>query len=185
MHGNAEQTVHQFLIGAIVGYIFYETGNLWLGVIVHFFNNFISVTASFFLSIMGTSSETAATTTTLTMFDLVSSVIYAVIFAYLGYYLIRLIMAKMLFENEKLNGKNEDMSQNAQLQTITIDGEESVVEMTIDGDPQVQENGETNNQNVKSDEKPKMSVGEIAMFCIAGLYMAFDWISSLLIGFGV
>ena len=187
MHGNAEQTVHQFLIGAIVGFIFYETGNLWLGVIVHFFNNFISVTASFLLSIMGNGSSSAATTTSLTMFDLVYSIIYAVIFAYIGYYLIRLIIAKMFVENEKLNGKVNENTQNAQLQTITIDGEESVVEMTIDGEPQtgVQEGGETNSENVKSEDKQKMSVGEIIMFTIAGLFMAFDWISSLLIGFGV
>ena len=41
MHGNIEQTVHQFIIGLVVGFIFFKTGNLWLSVMVHFFNNFI------------------------------------------------------------------------------------------------------------------------------------------------
>ena len=31
MHGNPEQTVHQFIIGLVVGYIFLKTGNIWLG----------------------------------------------------------------------------------------------------------------------------------------------------------
>ena len=51
MHGNAEQTVHQFIIGLIIGFLFYKTGNFWIGVIIHFFNNFISISITYLITL--------------------------------------------------------------------------------------------------------------------------------------
>ncbi len=39
-HGNAGQTVYQFLLGVVLGYIVVITGNLLCAIIVHFTNNF-------------------------------------------------------------------------------------------------------------------------------------------------
>ncbi|MDR3263498.1 MAG: CPBP family intramembrane metalloprotease [Clostridiales bacterium] len=42
-HGNPQQTVHQFFLGLIFGYLAVTTGSIIFGVILHFFNNLIAV----------------------------------------------------------------------------------------------------------------------------------------------
>ncbi|MEG1791875.1 MAG: type II CAAX endopeptidase family protein [Clostridia bacterium] len=43
MHGNAIQTVHQFLLGMVLAYIVIASKSLWAGIILHFLNNFLSI----------------------------------------------------------------------------------------------------------------------------------------------
>lgn len=40
MHGNPIQTVHQFLLGAVLAYVVLVSKSLWAGIFLHFFNNF-------------------------------------------------------------------------------------------------------------------------------------------------
>ncbi len=49
MHGNPLQTVHQFGLGVVLAITLYLTGSIWAAVVVHFFNNFISVTLTAYL----------------------------------------------------------------------------------------------------------------------------------------
>lgn len=49
MHANPAQTVHQFGIGIVLALVLVLTGSLWASVLVHFFNNFISLTLTAFL----------------------------------------------------------------------------------------------------------------------------------------
>lgn len=42
MHGNAVQAIFAFMVGIIIGYAVVVTGSLWTGIIIHFFNNFVS-----------------------------------------------------------------------------------------------------------------------------------------------
>ena len=49
MHVNPAQTVHQFGIGIVLALVLVLTGSLWTSVLVHFFNNFISLTLTSFL----------------------------------------------------------------------------------------------------------------------------------------
>lgn len=44
MHANPVQTVHQFGLGIVLALVVALSGSLWAGVVVHFFNNFISIT---------------------------------------------------------------------------------------------------------------------------------------------
>ena len=182
MHGNAEQTVHQFIIGVIVGYIFYKSGNLWLGVIIHFFNNFLSVTASYILSLSASSETVVATETTVTAGQFIVGVISTIAFAYFAYVLSKLLISKLLDENEKVNGK---LQENTNLQVVKIDGEESVVEVAINGEVAQQVDIADGEMASEKPEKEPLSVGCILMFAISGLYLAFEWIAALLIGFGV
>ncbi len=178
MHGNAEQTVHQFIIGVLIGYIFWKTGNLWLGVIIHFFNNFIAVTSSFIMS-FASETETVAETTTLSGVSLLIEIVTTIAFAYFGWVLLKMLFEKLFAENEKLNGKAQD---NVMSQVILVDGKESEVEVAIDGENQPTEVVETTEEQPK---KEQFSVGTIAMFSIAGIYLALEWLAALLIGFGV
>lgn len=43
MHGSALQTVHQFGLGIMLACVFLITGSFWAPVLLHFFNNFISI----------------------------------------------------------------------------------------------------------------------------------------------
>ena len=108
MHGSPDQTVHQFIIGLIIGYLFIKSGNLWLGVIVHFFNNFIAITEVYVLQSMINSLseevEIVVTTNTITVGSLIFDLIYALIMAAIGYKLIKYAMSKILAEDKKING---------------------------------------------------------------------------------
>lgn len=46
-HGSAEQTVHQLLASIVICLVVLYGGSVWFGVIVHFFNNLISLVMSF------------------------------------------------------------------------------------------------------------------------------------------
>lgn len=47
MHGNFEQIPFAFLVGLVLGLIRIKTGSLWVCVLVHAFNNFVSVVFDF------------------------------------------------------------------------------------------------------------------------------------------
>lgn len=49
MHANPVQTVHQFGLGVVLAIVVALSGSVWAGVIIHFFNNFISVTLTAYL----------------------------------------------------------------------------------------------------------------------------------------
>mgnify|MGYP001026161143 CR=1 FL=1 len=49
MHSNPVQTVHQFGLGVTMAITLILTGSLWMTVLVHFFNNFISITLSLYI----------------------------------------------------------------------------------------------------------------------------------------
>lgn len=57
MHGNPIQTVHQFLLGMVLAYVVLVSRSLWAAVLLHFFNNFLSLTldypVSWFLKVTG------------------------------------------------------------------------------------------------------------------------------------
>lgn len=45
-HMNPAQTVHQFVLGALLALLFLRSGSLWTTVIVHFFNNIVVIALS-------------------------------------------------------------------------------------------------------------------------------------------
>ncbi len=49
----------RFFLGIVLGYIFYYTGNLWLSITAHFFNNALAVTTIFLFARQGKSIEEA------------------------------------------------------------------------------------------------------------------------------
>lgn len=187
MHGNAEQTVHQFIIGLIIGFLFYKTGNFWIGVIIHFFNNFISISITYLITLIQSNSDIAQTATEvmqeITVSQVIIDLIFALIFAYCGYHIIMRLFNMILKEDESLN---KVPTQNLSEQTISVDGEEQKVEMTVNGEA-VSESSQTENNESKTEpEKPEqLSKGTIVMFAISGIYLMFEWLASLLLGLGV
>ena len=173
MHGNAEQTVHQFIVGIIIGYAFYKTNNLWIGVFIHVFNNFIPVTQAYLLSLgaeTGAVAETAAVE--IGIGTILIDLIIALVMAWVGYYILKMILGKIFQENEILNGKKET---NDNLTSIKVDGDDTPVEMSIEGSVVSKETTKC--------EKPKISAGTIVLFALAGLYLVGTWAVYTVFGF--
>lgn len=53
MHGNLQQLIYPFILGAIMGWIVLRTGSLVSSIIVHFVNNFLVVTFAFIENMTG------------------------------------------------------------------------------------------------------------------------------------
>lgn len=53
IHGSYLGFLSRFALGFILGWIYYRTGNIWLNIIAHFFNNAFAVTALYFSSRAG------------------------------------------------------------------------------------------------------------------------------------
>lgn len=194
MHGNAEQTVHQFIIGLVVGYIFLKTGNLWLSILVHFFNNFISVTEYYILNLIiqnsnigSTSGEIIVTTSTINPWlQLVIDLVVALIFAGIAFLLVKSLTRSLIKENERVNGEKPAQSETP----ILVDGEQTQTVMMVDGKVVEEQTADENlaedksNQSSNEEKKP-LSAPVIVLFSLSFAYLTFDWILSLLQGFGV
>lgn len=135
MHGSPDQTIHQFIVGLILGYLFISSGNIWLGVIVHFFNNFISITDVYILTALSTGEDSDATVVETNGFMIVIGVIIAILLAVGGYYIIKKLLDEILNEDARVNGSvqnsvplqiadsngqaNPDLNQNTVLENKT------------------------------------------------------------------
>lgn len=190
MHGTPEQTIHQFIIGVIIGLIFFKTGNLWLGVIIHFFNNFISVTMSYLMTVavnsgiinIVDSGETVPVTVGSILFSLVITIVLAVI----GYLIVKKLIKMLISEDEKVNAKNEALTGTET--TINVDGTEVLTTISVDGENMRNEDEILHgaSEENKHDKKTKaLPVSAIVMFALSGAYLLYDWICALLIGLGV
>lgn len=189
MHGGPDQTVHQFLIGVIVGYMFFETGNVWLGVIVHFFNNFISITELYFYNLLNSPAETTeevvetvSKSEALSQFAITLSI--AIIMAIIGYFLVKFLMKKMIEEDKKINGNAPSDLTQSQVGVVAVDGKEVETVLTVS---QSQENAAAENNAAakiadENDKKP-MSAGEKLLFAVPIVWMIFEWFLSLVQGF--
>lgn len=176
MHGNAEQTIHQFIVGVIVGYVFYKTNNLWLGVLIHAFNNFVPITQAYLLSFVETSEVVTETTASVSvgLGTILIDLIIAIFVAWAGLYFLKMVLNRIIKEDEKLN-KTEKTDDN--LVSIKVDGNEEQIEMSIDGAPA------GNVDTKQSQEKPVITSGTILLFVLSGLYLVGTWIINTLAGF--
>lgn len=182
MHGNPEQTVHQFIIGVIIGYIFYKTNNLWLGVIIHVFNNAIAVTLSYILEILpvtetaaDVAADAAASTAEIGLGTILINLIIAILVASAGVYFLNILLKKLFKENETVNGESKENQTEDNLVSIKVDGSEETIEVKVDG--------ENLNKDGKID-KPVVSGLTIGLFIMAGLYFVYEWLFYLLKGLG-
>jgi len=190
MHGGPEQTVHQFIVGVVVGFIFFETGNLWLGVLVHFFNNFISVTELYVLSMLTKETEDAfeqagdvgALTASEAWIGFMINLFIALVMAAIGYFIVKTLIKKLCEEDKKLNG--EQIALNSQTQTVLIDGQEIETGVSIsNSDEQTEQNAQTSTVNEKTEEdKQPMDLKTKILFAIPIAWMILSWMIALING---
>ena len=193
MHGGPDQTVHQFIIGIIVGLLFFETGNVWLGVIVHFFNNFISVTELYVFNMMFKSAEETVEESTEIAEAISSTEVWsqfalnltiALVFAAVGFMIVRFLMKKMIQEDKKINScvLNENKADSA----VLVDGVEIKTTMTVSDNQYAIEEDELLKKPIKTDEKSEdnepMTLTTKFLFAIPIAWIILTWILTFLSG---
>lgn len=168
MHGGPDQTIHQFILGIIYGYIFIETGTLWSTIIMHFFNNFYAITVLYILGGSGVGSETTETIPTWPELGL--SLVIGLVIAAIGGYLIYLIIKAIRKSKQSKKSVSLDL----------LEGE-----MTEDKINQLKElikedNKEENEEKKKVEPENKKRIA--ILFAISTIYLITIWILTLLDG---
>jgi len=104
MHTSMEQLPYTFILGVVIGYVVFETRNIWLGIIIHACNNSFVVIMLYLQQQMGTT-----VTDTSIWVDLGFTVIYTVVGVGVVMLLVYL-MKKLSGSNNKteISGKIED-----------------------------------------------------------------------------
>jgi len=179
MHGSPDQTIHQMVVGVITGYLFFKSGNLWIGIIIHFFNNFIAVTQAFALSIAGI--EATSEPYSFDLLNYLISILVAVAFAVAGYFVVKKLLQLMLKENALLNKEAVESTD-----TIKVDGEEVETQIIVDGGENAASSdiAEAAENNTFGEKKP-ISTITVVLFSLSACYLAFEWIGALLQGLGI
>ena len=181
MHGGPEQTIHQFILGVIFGYIFVYTGNLWVTILIHFFNNAIAVTVMYIetISLSGVTSgdiQGEATEVALTPLTTIATLVIGIIMAVVACLLIKVIVEQI---NKQLNKIENQNSNNGDV----LIAQQEITENTE------QDNADNSSNNlvpvVEADKKQSVwkKVLMWAMFILPTLYMIFNWALELLAGF--
>ena len=167
----------------MIGYIFIESGNLWLGVIVHFFNNFISITELFLLSLVPqNSSQVPGEIQIDPWLSLLISFIIGLALAYVGYRLVKILAAKMSDESKKINLQPEEQAAGSEV-LIKVDGKETQTSASVSEVNKEKSEDDELSDELGTKEKPSLPTASVVMFVLSGLYLAYEWIMALIEGF--
>lgn len=163
MHGGPEQTIHQFILGVIFGYIFIYTENLWITILIHFFNNAIAVTAmyaSYLINGPETASEEIVQLPLASwIMNIMFSLIMAVGAAVLIYFLVKAIKNQLTKISNNKTNEIDGQAENEDVELATANGNTKVKES----------NGAIS----------------IILFIVGISYLVLEWIAALMAGFGM
>ena len=167
MHGNPDQTVHQFMLGFALGYIAWETRNIWITILIHFLNNFIEITMSLILYLSNPTSSGEPQTVTITLTNLLVMFVLGFVFAALAVWLIIFITKYIKKQSDKINNKVTAEA--------TVDGSEIVAEVN---------NGEDANNNEQEVQQTNSSGRVVTLlgYLVFVGYFLYEWIRLLIVG---
>lgn len=123
MHGNPDQTIYQFALGITLGYIAWETRNIWVCVLIHGANNLVAITFEwivFALSSGADTGEIAETTEAIGWGDIAYYVIIGAIGCIIAGFLIKKLTDKL---KNHLNGNSSTTSAETGEMIINQDGQ--------------------------------------------------------------
>lgn len=175
MHGGPDQTIHQFLLGIVLGYAFVYSGSLWVPIIIHFVNNFFAVTMIYISNLLP--QDLAGGATELPSWGgLIVSFVIAIIMAAIGFAIIYACLKALKSLREKREGVTKtDKYALLDKENLTSDEIEKL----------------KNNLNNQQTSKPKLNIKKselrltIVLFVFSGLYMIVEWVLTLLTGLGI
>ena len=163
MHGGPDQTVHQFILGIVLGYAFIYSGTLWVPVIMHFLNNFVALTSLYITSASGVIESVE--TVSYTWMQIGVSFVTSLIMAAAGGALVWLCVKGLKKIKE---GKEQ--------KTLALLDKENLTVEEIENLKKVEEVPQE-----KKQEKDGNTV-TIILFVVAGAYLVINWILTLVAG---
>lgn len=151
MHGNPDQTVYQFALGITLGYIAWETRNIWVCVLIHGVNNLIAITFEWIVSALSTGVDAGEATETAEVIgwgDIAYYAIIGVVCCIIAGFLIKKLTDKLKehLSNEKSSALtttadmiiNQD-GQTFEMQTSTQATTENEEVIELETEPKYQE----------------------------------------------
>ena len=191
MHGSPDQTVHQFILGVILALAFLITNNLWIPIIIHFFNNFIAVTYAFLAY-----GDSASTEVEVVEIYLSQYFIYALISSIIAGCLIYLIFKGFSninlkrtgdISNEKLYNDNGTIGSEVEYRVLEASQELNVEDKILYDENlpagQVYANPEIiPDKSLLNNPNRMTSQGRFIM-TISVIWLALDWCLALISGF--
>ena len=211
MHGGPDQTIHQFILGVILGYVFVYSGSIWATILIHFLNNFYAVTSLYIMTPAlqeGAETASAGPTWGELAITLVYGVCIAIFSAYLVYLCIKGIASikkqqdkkdlqkfNLLLDKENLTEKELAWIKKYQTRAH-LQEEFDDVENTLKNKKLAKKNKQTiamqnneqnalNGQNMISSSKTT-NAGSTAYKILIGVsiaYLCLNWIFTLVTGF--
>jgi len=174
MHGNPEQTIHQLLLGFVLGYIVWETRNIWASILIHFFNNFFAITLSFIMSLVRQNSgEGSGTPETITSGQIAMAWIMGIGLAIIGIIVVWWITKYLKKQSQKTNGEAQPVQE---VSTIEIDGEKTEVEAVVsEGGKPAEAVGEE-----KQNPTPAGKYLTIVSYICFAAYFVYEWVRTLI-----
>ena len=179
MHGGPDQTVHQFILGIVLGYAFIYSNSLWVPVIIHFVNNFVAVTMLFISSFVQTSGEVVATEP-VSWVSIIMSLAFALISAAIGGVLIWLCIKGLKNLKEKRDKKQLEKKL-AVLDKAEL-SENDIQSLKGEGLDSEEPTSLTRSMN-NLEKKKKINTYTIVLYVISGLYLVINWVLTLVQGF--
>jgi len=166
MHGGPDQTIHQLILGVIMGYVFVYSGSIWSTIIIHFLNNFIALTSLFIVSL--NSPESVTEIVQVSWGEIGIMLILGLIGACIGgtivYWCIRGIKA---IKEHKDKGKDKL----------------NILDKVDLSDQDIQELKEQANDIKGQQLSTKEKTTSIWLFVASAGYLIFQWITTLVAGF--
>ena len=187
MHGSPDQTVHQFILGIILAIAYLISNNLWVPILIHFFNNFIAVTISF---VAYGDSEVVAETTEIYLSEyMVYAVISALIATCLTYILLKALSNSIKNEEQEPVSKKSPafadvdyaMDYNYRYEVDpSLYKSDSIETSDVNGEV-IQYQDQLKGDEIFHDDK--LNGAGKAMYFISIAWLVMDWISALVVGF--
>jgi len=174
MHGWPVQTMHQIILGIVFGFLIIATHNIWITILVHFFNNAIAVTMLYVQTLLYPElvmlEDELVTFQAVDTMTLLFNIGYAIVMAVIGV-ILTIILIKTV--SRSLNNKVEEKSQETSVSDEKVNEDVTPIESEKDE--------QTNEKSVVLTKREK--IWAIVCFTLAGASLVFDWVMALITGF--
>lgn len=187
MHGSPDQTMHQFILGIVLALVFLISDNIWVPILVHFFNNFIAVTFAY-ITYDSAPIEGEVVIESAGV-PLGEYLIFALISTIISVALLYLLLKALSNVKSTTKEVAEAVKKDSISPTINAFMNYSSFEYATENDPSV--SAETIGRVGQEAEIPsgvvldppnKVSGSGRAMYVISVVWLVFDWISAFLVG---
>ena len=198
MHGSPDQTVHQFILGIILALALLISNNIWVPILIHFFNNFIAITYAFILqnidfNIVGEELVSAEQTQIYLSEYIIYAVLYALVAGCIIYLLLRALSKASQSGEEVEDVKLKEVV--AQESIYSLDEQNYYSGTEFAKEENITENEENKPSEVDNetqrlleqlkDPEDRLNGSGKAMYIISIVWLVVDWFSALIIGFSM